>query len=425
LSIIAGASSRQEREAARRRGLCLGPHVQEGSGRGERCLTLCPDGASAEGPAGRRMSGSSSSPAFLRPEGLRGTSRWGAGRFGLTRHLFGNCQFQASKFHLQGPRARSGSSAGSTAWVGRDPWSHLLQPPLRQGWWPQATGRWLWSIPAEGGSGPPWAVTAWWKVSPGAPRAPPVFQCMPTAPGPGTGHRWGSAHPSSSESPFRCLHTLVGFPLSLLFSRLNSPSSLSVSSQERRSSPFIIFVALRWTLSSLCSAGEPRTGHSPPGVASPALSRGDGSPLRPAGNTLTQPGIPFAGTAAARARCWLVFDLVGPPSPSLQSCFPAGRSPACAGTWSCSSPGAGLGTSSLWNCVRFPLAHLSRLLRSLGMAAGPPRLPATLPARLLSVQPALPPRSFMKTLNKPSVDPWGALFVTSAQLDFVSLIAAF
>nr|XP_009930645.1 PREDICTED: methionine--tRNA ligase, mitochondrial [Opisthocomus hoazin] len=66
-----------------------------------------------------------------------------------------------------------------------------------------------------------------------------------------------------------------------------------------------------------------------------------------------------------------------------------------------------------------------RLLRSLGMAAGPPRLPATLPARLLSVQPALPPRSFMKTLNKPSVDPWGALFVTSAQLDFVSLIAAF
>ena len=39
-------------------------------------------------------------------------------------------------------------------------------------------------------------------------------------------------------------------PLSLLFSRLNSPSSFSLSSQERCSSPLIIFVALLWTHSN-------------------------------------------------------------------------------------------------------------------------------------------------------------------------------
>ena len=39
-------------------------------------------------------------------------------------------------------------------------------------------------------------------------------------------------------------------PYSLLFSRLNKPNSLSLSLQERCSSPLITFVALLWTLSN-------------------------------------------------------------------------------------------------------------------------------------------------------------------------------
>ena len=38
-------------------------------------------------------------------------------------------------------------------------------------------------------------------------------------------------------------------PWSLLFSKLNKPSSLNLSSEERRSSPLIILVALLWTRS--------------------------------------------------------------------------------------------------------------------------------------------------------------------------------
>ena len=45
--------------------------------------------------------------------------------------------------------------------------------------------------------------------------------------------------------------TLVRCPLSLLFSSLHTPSSLSLSLYERCSSPFIIFVGLLWTLSSM------------------------------------------------------------------------------------------------------------------------------------------------------------------------------
>ena len=47
----------------------------------------------------------------------------------------------------------------------------------------------------------------------------------------------------------RYLLTWIRSPLSLLFSRLNRPSSLSLSSQGRCPRPFTVFVALRWTLS--------------------------------------------------------------------------------------------------------------------------------------------------------------------------------
>ncbi|KAM9591087.1 transmembrane protein 161B-like isoform 4-T6 [Morphnus guianensis] len=60
-----------------------------------------------------------------------------------------------------------------------------------------------------------------------------------------------SLAPSSSFPPIRYLYGVIRSPLSLLFSRLNSPSSLNLSSYERYSSSFIIFLALHWTLSSM------------------------------------------------------------------------------------------------------------------------------------------------------------------------------
>ena len=51
--------------------------------------------------------------------------------------------------------------------------------------------------------------------------------------------------------PFRHLYTLIRSTVSLLFSRLISPSSLSLSLQERCSCPLIIFVALHLTVSSM------------------------------------------------------------------------------------------------------------------------------------------------------------------------------
>ena len=50
-----------------------------------------------------------------------------------------------------------------------------------------------------------------------------------------------SLAPSSCHSLFRYLHTLIRFPLSLLFARLNSPNSLNLC----------YLRALHWTLSSM------------------------------------------------------------------------------------------------------------------------------------------------------------------------------
>lgn len=58
-----------------------------------------------------------------------------------------------------------------------------------------------------------------------------------------------SLGPSSLCPPFKYFYTLTISPLSLLLSMLNG--SLSLSSYGWCSSPFIIFVALSWTLSSM------------------------------------------------------------------------------------------------------------------------------------------------------------------------------
>ena len=68
------------------------------------------------------------------------------------------------------------------------------------------------------------------KVFPDVQREPPLFQCVPGASGPVTGHHWKEPG-SILFAPFlQVFISIEKTPLSLLFSRLNSPSSLSLSS---------------------------------------------------------------------------------------------------------------------------------------------------------------------------------------------------
>ena len=78
----------------------------------------------------------------------------------------------------------------------------------------------------------------------------PVFQFVPVASCPATGHH---------QEPPGCLILIPShqvfihtneIPLSLVCSKLNSPSSLILFSYEMSSSPLIIFMALHWARSS-------------------------------------------------------------------------------------------------------------------------------------------------------------------------------
>lgn len=82
-------------------------------------------------------------------------------------------------------------------------------------------------------------------VVPGVPREPPVFWFVLITSCPG--HHWKKPAYIFLE-PF--LQKFTDIPPNLLFSRKNRPSSFSLSSWERYSIPFIILVALHWTLTS-------------------------------------------------------------------------------------------------------------------------------------------------------------------------------
>lgn len=178
-----------------------------------------------------------------------------------------------------------------------------------------------------------------------------VISCL------GTGSHWekpGSVLFAPS------LQVVQGIPLCLPFSRLNWPSSLSLP--HRRGAP--ITSSSSWSFIRLCPClsctGEPRIELSPPGVASPALSRWEASHPQSAGSTLSN---------AARVHCWLMFNLVSISTPSsfsaelLSSWVP----PAC--------PGAEVPPQvqdSALLRVEFhkaASAHLSCLLRSLWITA--------------------------------------------------------
>jgi len=79
----------------------------------------------------------------------------------------------------------------------------------------------------------------------------PLLQFVPVGPCPVAGHHWKELGPILLTPT---LEIFLRSHRSLLFSRLNKPSSLSLSSQERCSCPLIILTALHWPLSSSSSS---------------------------------------------------------------------------------------------------------------------------------------------------------------------------
>ena len=100
---------------------------------------------------------------------------------------------------------------------------------------------------------PPWATYS----SPWSPSQqksvswePPVFHLVPIVPGPVTGHHWNEPGSVFFASSLQVLIYINKNPPSLLFSRLNSLSFLSLSLYVRCSCPLIILVTFCWTLSN-------------------------------------------------------------------------------------------------------------------------------------------------------------------------------
>ena len=124
--------------------------------------------------------------------------------------------------------------------------------------------------------------------------------------------------------------------LSLLFSRLNSSSTLRLSSYVRCSGPSTL-TALGWTLSSKSTSFlywgvQNWTQHSRYGL--PVLSRGERSPLSTCWQYFVkcsqgyhQPSL-SQGHTAGSCSAWCPS---GPPDPLLPNCSPAGWSPVYTG----------------------------------------------------------------------------------------------
>jgi len=78
---------------------------------------------------------------------------------------------------------------------------------------------------------------------------PPVFQFVPTASGPVTRHHSKEPRYILFAPSLQVFMHFKKIPLRLVFSRLKSPSFLSLSSYVMCSRPFAIFVALHRSLS--------------------------------------------------------------------------------------------------------------------------------------------------------------------------------
>ena len=139
--------------------------------------------------------------------------------------------------------------------VGRDLGGHLVQAPCSTRatsiHLPTTVSRQLWSLSKDGDSTASLGNLCQCLVTPIVKNCflmfrgkPPCFSLCPLPLVLSLRTTKKSLAPSSLHPPFRYLYQLVRSPLSFLVSRLNSPSSLSLASHVRCSTPFIIFVAL-------------------------------------------------------------------------------------------------------------------------------------------------------------------------------------
>ena len=137
-----------------------------------------------------------------------------------------------------------------------------------------------------------------------------------------------------------------------LLTRLSRASPLSLSSEERCSGAFVLFLALCWTLSSMCLSllywGAKNQTKCLRGSITSAWERGRITfhALLPE-LLLMQPRTPPSVLLVARAHCWLTVDLVrtGTSQAFSANLLPSGAAGACAGAWGCPSKGAGLHAS--------------------------------------------------------------------------------
>ena len=150
-----------------------------------------------------------------------------------------------------------------------------------------------------------------------------VLQFLSIASCPITKHPW-----KKSGCPFALFYTLTRPLLSLLFSRLNSPSSLNLSSWVRCS--IINLEELHCSFQRLSYTEELRNGHRTPHVASAVVTEGRDDIPQPGGYTFF----------TKRAHCQLMFKLFT--RTFSESCFLVVPLLSCVVAWGCSSLGAGL-----------------------------------------------------------------------------------
>ncbi|KAK4832076.1 hypothetical protein QYF61_020632 [Mycteria americana] len=171
------------------------------------------------------------------------------------------------------------------------------------------------------------------------------------------------------KTPFKYCKAAMRSPQSLLFSRLNNPSSLSLSSQERCSISLIIFVALLWTCSNrsmsfLCRGLQSWTQYWRWGLTRVGCRDRITSLDLLATLLLMQPRIWLAFWAAS-THCQLMssFSSTSTPKSSSAGLLSIPSSPSLCRTLHL----------ALLNLMRFTRARFSSLSRSLWMASHPSR----------------------------------------------------
>jgi len=154
---------------------------------------------------------------------------------------------------------------------------------------------------------------------------------------------------------------VIRSPPSLLFFRLNSSKSPSLSLCRRCSSSLVIFIAVYWILSlrslSFLNWGTQNwTQYFRGGLTNTDRERRITSLDLLATFFLMHPRTPMV-FLATRAHWWFVANLLSTRTPGsfLQSSFPVGQQLTCTDACSYSSPGLRLYTSSDWNLSGSPI----------------------------------------------------------------------